>query len=189
MKGVFEEIRVKIAQLSQKDKSILTLVITVVMVVLFTQYGFKSKLDSISKLKSEIMLKSQDLAMAKTKNVSLLELQKEYKELSEKINSFETKIPQETKVDVFISNLTKTAAGYGVTIKSIEAGKITKEGEYVRFSTEINLLSQPDKLIEFLDALAAMSRLISVKEFNVKSEGSLSEKVNARLIVAAYSMK
>lgn len=178
----------KFGQLGNREKVILTLAIIASMLFLFSSYGFRPNLKIISEIKNEIEMKSQDVEIAKAEGIGLTELKQEYKRLTEKINNFETKIPKETKVDIFVNDLTKIAGDHGVTIKSIKVGDTGKEGEYTKFSIEISLLSQPEKLISFLDALSTIPRLVGVKEFEVNADDYLLPDVSVRLLVATYSI-
>lgn len=203
MKNILEELKTKFAQLNSRERIVVMLGVSAAMIFLFTRYSFMSNLRAISELRTEIEMKSQDVDIAKAEGAGLEELQQEYKRLTEQITDFEAKIPQETRLDRFMNDLTKMASNHAVAIKSIKSANVdtmdssnvgaimdgNKKEEYNKLTIELNLLSQPEKLLEFLDDLAAMSRLVSVKEFEISAQEEFLPEVSVRLVVATYSIE
>lgn len=176
------------------SKSMTALIIFIVLVVFAYVnyvYVYQPRAQRIEQLDRDIELTANKIAEGKRIAARLEPLKEEYKALQEKLHFLEVLLPKEKEIPDLLVMIQDTLNEFNVDFSTFTPQNISWEKDriYGKMPMTMSLTASYFDLIEYLDRIENLPRIIDVKILRLTKAGKEAEKLNISINMFAYVLR
>ncbi len=160
----------KISDLTRVQRIIISIVSFVVIIGLFGWFAFKPQLEEIKKLKAEISKQEDLLAKTKATAAQYAMYKKKMEEAQAKFNAVAKALPVTDEIPSLLTSISESGKDSGLTFLLFKPEAEKKQNFYAELPIRMQLDGTYHDLGEFFDQLAGMSRIVNIKDFDMKTK-------------------
>ncbi len=174
---------------------LLVVLVTLIVAVLYLSFVFVPQVVRVFKLTADTAKMRSQLNSARVVIGSFEKMNKDLEEQSQKVESYEKKLPAEQEIPALLENLSNIARGSNIKIIGIAPvmsyffrdDKSVKEGQiYREIPILITAKSGYHELGSFLDKLENSDRFMKAADIDIKSNKASPNKHDVELLVSTY---
>jgi len=170
----------KLSGLPKKKRYIFYIAITIVIAVFFDRVILQTAKNRIKKLNNGILVQEKKLQ----KYLHILSQEGlvtgEYQKYTEGISQNHSDEEEKLKL---LSEIEKIARSASVLLKDIKPGEIKKTGLYKKYTIKIEAESTINYLVDFIYQLEKTSRLLRIKDFQLRPKEEKSAILKAQMTI------
>ena len=176
----------RIGQLSRLQRIIIAAAIGVVIIGVFVYFFCVPKYQEIDRLKEDIAATEKKLAETKEKAAALDEYRAKMEAARAKFTIVSRALPLKDEVPSLLTSVSQAGKDSGLTFLLFEPKGEKKKDFYAEIPINMELSGSYHDLGEFFDKLAAMSRIVNVKAFEIQSKDLLSTNLEIDCTAETY---
>jgi Tfp pilus assembly protein PilO len=202
-------------KLLKKEYLVLAGLVPLIIVVAFVMLVVQPRMAELNKISREIGKKNQDIEEAQKVISSRLLLEKEIKDITDRIDFYVKKLPQEKGTPWLLEELTKIADECHIRFVSIEPMQLRspaaastaasdetkgkdKESQkgvpvsgksYIEVPIRMRIACGFHELGKFINMIENSERFMKVSEIEVKANSEVIRKHNVTLVVSTFVME
>lgn len=154
-------------------------------------YVYQPRMQKIEQLDRDIEITDKKIAEGKRIAARLDQLKEEYKALLEKLEFLEVLLPKEKEIPDLLVMIQDTLTEFNVDFSTFTPQSISWEKDriYGKMPMTMNLTASYFDLIEYLDRIENLPRIIDVKTLRLSKAGKEAEKLNISINMFAYILR
>jgi len=154
-------------------------------------YIYQPRMQKIEQLDRDIEITTKKIVEGKMIAARLGPLKEEYKKLLERLEFLEVILPREKEIPDLLVMIQDTLNEFDVDFSSFNPQNVAWEKDriYGKLPMAMNLTADYFDLIEFLDRIENLPRLIDVKTLRLSKAGKEAEKLNISINMFAYVLR
>jgi type IV pilus assembly protein PilO len=158
----------QIGELTKIQRIIICCVSVVLIVGIFVYFLYMPKYEEINKLEKAIAVQEETLAKTKKNAAQYAEYQKKLEAAQAKFNVVSKALPLTDEVPALLTGISQVGKDSGLTFLLFKPEKERIKEFYAELPVTMSLSGSYHDLGVFFDQLAGMSRIVNVKEFDMK---------------------
>ena len=158
----------KYSSISNRNKIVGIILITVTMVGLFYLLLFKSNYDDINKLTSQVNATNEDLKKVRKAARNLPVHQKELEDARSQFETTSVLLPKSQEIPNLLRNISDLGRNAGLDFISFVPGQEMPKDFYAEIPVDIKIKGPYHNLGLFLDKVSKLERIVTVN--NIKTE-------------------
>ena len=169
--------------------------IIVVILALFVygnyMYVYTPRMERIKQLDKEIEVTAKKIEEAKIIAARLEPLKKEYAALKEKLAFMEVMLPKEKEIPDLLVMIQDTLTEFGVDFTNFTPQSISweKNNIYGNMPISMSLTASYFDLIEYLDRIEHLPRVVDAKSLRLSKSGKEADKLNISINMLTYVLR
>lgn len=173
----------------------ITIFIIFIIFAIFTYvnytYIYQPRMQKIEQLDRNIEIIAKKIAEGKRIASRLDTLKEEYKASLEKLEFLEVMLPKEKEIPDLLVMIQDTLNEFDVDFSTFTPQNISWEKDriYGKMPISMNLTASYFDLIEYLDRIENLPRIIDVKTIKLSKAGKEAEKLNISINIFAYVLR
>ena len=154
-------------------------------------YIYQPRIQKIEQLDREIELTAKKIAEGKRTVARIDHLKEEYKALLEKLEFLEVMLPKEKEIPDLLVMIQDTLTEFDVDFSSFTPQNVSWEKDriYGKVPISMNLTASYFDLIEYLDRIENLPRIIDVQSLRLSKAGKEADKLNISINMFAYVLR
>ncbi len=178
-------------KLSKGMTAFIIFIIFVVFAYVNYAYVYQPRIQKIEQLDRDIEITDKKIAEGKKIAARLEPLKEEYKALLEKLEFLEVMLPKEKEIPDLLVMIQDTLTEFNVNFSTFTPQNISWEKDriYGKMPMTMNLIASYFDLIEYLDRIENLPRIIDVKTLRLSKAGEEAEKLNISINMFAYVLR
>jgi len=178
-------------KLSKGMTAFIIFIIFVGFVYVNYTYVYQPRMQKIEQLDRDIEITAKKIVEGKKIAARLGLLKEEYKALLEKLEFLEVMLPKEKEIPDLLVMIQDTLTEFNVDFSTFTPQNISWEKDriYGKMPMTMNLTASYFDLIEYLDRIENLPRIIDVKTLRLSKAGKEAEKLNISINMFAYVLR
>jgi len=178
-------------KLSKGMTAFIIFIIFVGFVYVNYTYVYQPRMQKIEQLDRDIEITAKKIFEGKKIAARLGLLKEEYKALLEKLEFLEVMLPKEKEIPDLLVMIQDTLTEFNVDFSTFTPQNISWEKDriYGKMPMTMNLTASYFDLIEYLDRIENLPRIIDVKTLRLSKAGKEAEKLNISINMFAYVLR
>lgn len=154
-------------------------------------YIYQPRMQKIEQLGRDIEITTKKIVEGKMIAARLGPLKEEYKKLLERLEFLEVILPREKEIPDLLVMIQDTLTEFDVDFSSFTPQNVSWEKDriYGKVPISMNLTASYFDLIEYLDRIENLPRIIDVKTLRLSKAGKEAEKLNISINMFAYVLR
>jgi len=154
-------------------------------------YVYQPRMQKIEQLDRDIEITDKKIAEGKIIAARLGPLKEEYKALLEKLEFLEVMLPKEKEIPDLLVMIQDTLTEFNVDFSTFTPQNISWEKDriYGNMPMSMSLTASYFDLIEYLDRIENLPRIIDVKTLRLSKAGKEADKLNISISMFAYVLR
>jgi len=178
-------------KLSKGMTAFIIFIIFVIVVYANYTYVYQPRMQKIEQLDRDIELTAKKIIEGKRIAARLGPLKEEYKALLKKLEFLEVMLPKEKEIPDLLVMIQDTLTEFNVDFSTFTPQSISWEKDriYGKMPMTMSLTASYFDLIEYLDRIENLPRIIDVKTLRLSKAGKEAEKLNISINMFAYVLR
>lgn len=168
----------KISELTKIQRIIICGVSFAVVIGVFGWFGYKPQLEEIEKLRADITKQEEKLERTKATAAQYAMYKQKMEEAQAKFNAVAQALPVTDEIPSLLTGISESGKDAGLTFLLFKPEAERKQNFYAELPIRMQLDGTYHDLGEFFDKLAGMSRIVNVKNFDMKSRKGASLSIS-----------
>lgn len=183
-KTIIQQLHNKWEELQPRDRILLSLLILVVPLFLYTRFIFFPQMKELQKLKEERNRLVEKIKHYGEKQKILEKLKKEEKVINNVLSQALQLLPKKTELSSLLSNIAKQGEKFNIVITQLNLGKeeIIKDF-YTRIPLKLNITGSYSNIMLFLDNIRLQKQILSPQIITMIGKDG---QVNANCTIYTY---
>jgi len=154
-------------------------------------YVYQPRMQKIEQLDRDIEITDKKIAEGKRIAARLGPLKEEYKALLKKLEFLEVMLPKEKEIPDLLVMIQDTLNEFNVDFSTFTPQSISWEKDriYGKMPMTMSLTASYFDLIEYLDRIENLPRIIDVKTLRLSKAGKEAEKLNISITMFSYVLR
>ncbi len=131
---------------------------------------FRDRNQMIVAMREDMARDQQKLTKLEQTHAVMRNLDDEIKKLTEAIDAFEQKLPEQREVESVLKEVWELARSNSLTPKSVRTDKIEKQAQYAQVPIKMQIIGDFDGFYTFLQQLERMPRITRIPEMVLKKD-------------------
>lgn len=185
--------KINLENFTKRDKLILIIVLLVISTGLFYKLFMANKINIYKNLQRKLVSYENEIrnlqgqvSKAEKETSRLNEIRNNYRQLEKQLSLAYNKLPEDQKISLFLREIAEKGKQGQIDLISVDPLLVINEGEYSQLPLKIDIVCEYKELVNYLEKLENLSRLISVNHIRIRTDKSILPNCKIQLSASTY---